>query len=77
MRTPKYGARIRNLYDAALRAKQSRYVCPKCGKKKVKRTGNALWKCRSCGARIAGGAYSLSTETGGVARRIIEEGTKS
>ncbi|MBU0586106.1 50S ribosomal protein L37ae [Candidatus Micrarchaeota archaeon] len=73
MRTARYGAKLRNLYTAASTAKRSKYVCPKCSKTKVKRTGNSLWKCKSCGARIAGGAYALTTETGNVARRILED----
>ncbi|MFA5077114.1 MAG: 50S ribosomal protein L37ae [Candidatus Micrarchaeia archaeon] len=73
MRTSKYSAKMRNLYDAARRLKQDRYVCPKCGKKNVKRVGNALWKCRSCEAKIAGGAYSLSTGVGVTANRVIRE----
>ncbi len=46
-------------------------VCPKCSKPSVKRKGNALWECKSCGARIAGGTYQLSTPTGEVNRRVL------
>ncbi len=77
MRTSRYGARIRKLYDAAQKAKTSKYVCPKCGKKNVKRAGNAQWVCRSCNARIAGGAFMLSTSVGEVANRIIKEHSKA
>ncbi len=77
MNTPRYGARIRKLYDAAGKAKKSRYACPKCGKESVKRVSNALWQCRSCGAKIAGGAYTLTTGVGEVANRIIKEYSKS
>lgn len=73
MRTPKFGAMIRKLYDAAQKAKRARYACPRCGKTSVKRVGYALWKCRSCSAKIAGGAYSLTTETGNLANRAIRE----
>lgn len=77
MRTPRYGAKLRTLCDAAQKAKTEKYVCPKCGKKNVKRKGNSLWECRSCGARIAGGAYTLTTPVGEVAGRIIKEYSKS
>ena len=40
------------------------FVCNACGKKKVKRQGNSLWECKSCGAVFAGGTYSLSTPSG-------------
>ncbi len=77
MRTPRYGAKIRQLYEAAKKAKREKYVCPKCGKANVRRLGNALWQCRSCDARIAGGAYTLTTGIGEVASRVIKEYSKS
>jgi len=73
MRTPKFGASIRKLVDAADRARKARYECPKCGKKKVCRKGYAIWRCRSCDALFAGGAYSLHTETGEIALRLVRE----
>ncbi len=73
MRTAKYGRKMRNLADAADSKRKARYECPKCGKKSVQRKAYALWKCRSCGAEIAGGAYSLRTASGETARRLIAE----
>lgn len=77
MRTPKYGASIRKLVEAAEKAKRERYECPKCGKKKVSRRGYAIWRCRSCGGTFAGGAYSLRTETGEIALRLSREYEKA
>ena len=74
MRTPRYGRRTRNLVEAATKRKLDSYECPKCAKKSVKRISYALWKCKSCGAKIAGGAYSLSTATGQTARRMLMKG---
>lgn len=73
MRTPKYGATIRKLAEKAIDSSRAWYECPKCHKKKVVRKGNSLWKCRSCGAELAGGAYALRTEVGEVAARLIGE----
>jgi ribosomal protein L37AE/L43A len=73
MRTQKFGARLRKLYDAAIDSKNTLYECPKCHKKKVRRQGNALWRCKSCNAKFAGGAYSFHTEVGEVATRLIGE----
>jgi large subunit ribosomal protein L37Ae len=70
-KSPKYGRRIRKLAGAATSKKLDSYECPKCGKKSVKRISYALWKCKSCGAKIAGGAYALSTPTGQSARRMV------
>ena len=77
MRSEKFGARLRKLYDAAIDSKNSRYECPKCHKKKVRRRSNAVWQCNSCDAKYAGGAYSFHTEVGEVAARLIGEYTKS
>ena len=72
-RNVRYGAEIRKRAEKVHAAKVSLFACPRCGKKKVKRTGNSLWRCKSCGASFAGGTYSLSTPSGEVALRLIEE----
>jgi len=77
MRTPRYGATIRKLAGKALDSAKTWYECPKCHKKKVVRRGNALWKCRSCGVELAGGAYALKTEVGEVAARLIGEHSRT
>ena len=73
MRTARYGKRLRDLAQAAEDKKNMRYECPKCGKRSVKRISYALWKCKSCRAMIAGGAYSLKTASGETARRLLSE----
>ena len=73
MRTARYGRKIRKLYEKAEKSKKKSYECPKCGKRSVKRISYALWKCNSCGARIAGAAYSLSSEAGDTSRRVLAE----
>ena len=77
MRTQKFGASIRKLVDSAILAKRSSYECPKCFKLKVKRKGNGVWACRSCGAEFAGGAYSFRTEAGEISGRVTREYAKS
>lgn len=58
---PRYGTKIRALWRAVeLKAKQ-KYKCPSCGAMKVKRAGTAIWQCRRCGLKFAGGAYTPST----------------
>lgn len=71
------GAELRKRVAAIKKQKTSRYPCPRCGKKAVKRSGNSLWACNSCGAQIAGGAYSLTTAIGETARRLAEGISKS
>lgn len=71
MHNSKYGKRIRDLVEASLLKKNEKYECPRCGKKSVERIANALWRCRSCNVKIAGGAYSLYTPVGQAARRVL------
>lgn len=73
MRTARFGRKIRKLYEKAEESRKKRYECPKCGKRSVRRASYALWECRSCGARIAGAAYSLTSEAGETARRVLAE----
>jgi len=77
MRSQKFGASIRKLVDNAILAKRTSYECPKCFKVKVKRKSNGVWECRSCGAVLSGGAYSLRTEAGEISARVIKEYAKS
>jgi large subunit ribosomal protein L37Ae len=67
------GAELRKRADSMDELRRTLFVCSACGKKKVKRQGNSLWGCKSCGAVFAGGTYSLSTPSGDVAARLIKE----
>lgn len=77
MRSQKFGASIRKLVDKAIDSKKASYECPKCNKLKVKRKGNAIWRCKSCGAEFAGGAYNMRTEAGEISMRVTKEYAKS
>lgn len=69
----RFGAELRKRAEKVDRMRQSLFACPQCGKKKVKRSGNSRWECKSCGSVFAGGTYSLSTPAGEVAARTISE----
>ena len=64
LNTPRYGLKIRKNYKKIYRMKKALYVCPRCERKKLKREGFALFVCKACGAVVAGGAYSPTTEAG-------------
>ncbi|NYZ78451.1 50S ribosomal protein L37ae, partial [Candidatus Micrarchaeota archaeon] len=49
-----YGKKIRERVKKATAEQKKLHACPQCGKKRVKRVGFALWKCRSCAAEFAG-----------------------
>jgi len=57
---PRYGTKIRKLVLEVERKLRKRYRCPSCGAVKVKRVDVSIWRCRRCGAKFAGAAYSLS-----------------
>jgi len=67
----RYGASLRKRAAAVGKQSTSKYACPQCGKTAVKRRGCAKWECRSCGAKFAGGAYSLTTPIGEASRRLL------
>ena len=73
LRTPRYGRKVRLNYNKAKEKASSLYECPKCGKKKVKRIGFALWQCSSCKATFAGAAYELESAEGKTIKRMIKE----
>ena len=77
MRSSRYGASNRKLVDKAEKNKKTRYECPKCRKFKLTRKSNALWACRSCGAILAGGSYSFTSEPGEISKRLIMEYAKA
>jgi len=65
------GATIRKRLNAVRQSLKSKHKCPVCGKAKVKRTSFAVWECKSCKARFAGGAYSPETLTGKSGKRAV------
>ncbi|VVB65898.1 50S ribosomal protein L37Ae [Candidatus Gugararchaeum adminiculabundum] len=69
----RYGGELRKRYNKVEGMRTAKYVCPRCGKKNVKRKGNAQWQCRSCEAKIAGGAYVLSTPAGESSLQTIRD----
>ena len=73
----RYGVKLRKKYDAVKRKQKAKHVCPKCGKRKVKRKSFAEWECRSCGVIFAGGAFEPETEAGALSRKTLEASRKS
>lgn len=67
------GRKLRKSYNKIKKAKVSKYMCPTCSKKSVKRITIGMWECVSCGSKYAGGAYEFTTSPGNVARRIITD----
>ncbi|MCX8194850.1 MAG: 50S ribosomal protein L37ae [Candidatus Micrarchaeota archaeon] len=72
----RYGSELRKRADKVDQLRRSLFQCPACGKKKVKRQGNSIWACKSCGKTFAGGAYTLTTPAGEIAARSVAEHEK-
>ena len=72
----RYGKKVRDTYKQVMKKQKELYECPKCGKKKVKRIGYALWECQACGYKFAGGAYEPFTNVGKVAIRVVSSHTR-
>ncbi len=68
----RYGASMRKRAAGVKQKKQAFYKCEACGKMSVKRISTSIWRCRHCNATYAGGAYTMTTPEGEVARRLIE-----
>lgn len=73
---PRYGTPLKEVVRDIEAVQKKAQTCPKCGKKALKRKGNARWACRKCGAVIAGGAYYPQTDIGAICEQIVRKGAK-
>jgi|YelNatPaOPRAMG01_1025707.scaffolds.fasta_scaffold460773_2 large subunit ribosomal protein L37Ae len=73
----RYGARIRKRQKSIKAEKIALYKCEECGVVAVKRVSTSIWRCRHCGTVYAGGAYTMTTAAGEVAKRQIEAISKN
>jgi len=56
----KYGGTLRKRYARIFRIQKQARECPACSSMRLSRTASGIWKCKSCGYTVAGGAYSLT-----------------
>jgi large subunit ribosomal protein L37Ae len=56
----KYGGTLRKRYSRVFRGLKMARACPSCSSMKLARSSSGVWKCKSCGYTVAGGAYSLT-----------------
>jgi len=59
MRTARYGKRIRENYEKAVKKSKKKYLCPACSRTAVKRLSAGVWQCRKCKTKFASGAYEF------------------
>jgi large subunit ribosomal protein L37Ae len=56
----KYGGTLRKRYSRVFRTLKEARECPSCSSMKLARTSSGIWKCKSCGYTVAGGAFELA-----------------
>ena len=56
----KYGGTLRKRYARVFRTLKQARECPACSSMRLSRTASGIWRCKSCGYTVAGGAYSLT-----------------
>jgi large subunit ribosomal protein L37Ae len=56
----KYGATLRKRHARIFTVLKEARQCPSCGSMKLGRAASGIWKCKSCGYTVAGGAYDLA-----------------
>ena len=54
---PRYGRRIKELFESAEKTQRQLHKCPYCHAFKVKRVAIGIWSCRKCNATFTGKAY--------------------
>ena len=73
----RYGVRARSKLRNVELVQRAKHTCPSCGHLKVKRVSTSIWKCRKCGVKFAGGAYSPKTESGQNIEKMFKGEVKS
>jgi large subunit ribosomal protein L37Ae len=56
----KYGGTLRKRYARIFRTLKQARECPACSSMRLSRTSSGIWKCKSCGYTVAGGAFDLA-----------------
>ena len=68
---PRYGRVARKRVSEIEAQMHADHTCPECGDDRVGRTGTAIWTCKGCGHKFAGGSYRPETPAGQTVGRSI------
>ena len=60
----RYGVRARTRIRNVEVIQKAKHICPNCGHQKLKRISTAIYQCKKCNIKFAGGAYTPKTESG-------------
>ena len=56
----KYGGTLRKRYSRVFRTLKQARKCPACSSMRLSRSASGIWKCKSSGFTVAGGANDLA-----------------
>ncbi len=56
----KYGSTLRKRYSRVYGGLKAARQCPSCSSMRLARVASGIWRCKSCGYTVAGGAYDLA-----------------
>ena len=56
----KSGGTLRKRYARVFRVLKQARECPSCSSMRLSRASSGIWKCKSCGYTVAGGAFDLA-----------------
>jgi len=57
--TSRYGKKLRQQTNEAVRKSKKIYSCPACSRIAVKRTAAGIWECSKCSTKFASDAYEF------------------
>ena len=69
----RYGKGIRDRIVAIEEKQRSSNFCPNCGFKRVKRISTGLFKCKKCNFVFAGGAFTPTTMSGRIVKKMVSQ----
>jgi large subunit ribosomal protein L37Ae len=69
----RYGVGIRKALLVVEKKQRVRHECPVCGFEKVSRQSTGIFNCAKCNLTFAGGAYTPSTGTGKIIKKMVEQ----
>jgi large subunit ribosomal protein L37Ae len=73
----RYGVRARSRVRNVEKIQKLKHECPSCGHSTVKRVSTAIWQCRKCGIKFAGGSYIPKTEIGHHVDKVLKSDSLS
>ena len=67
----RYGVSVRRNAGMAMKKKSSKYTCPVCQYRQVRRKSVGIWHCSKCNHTFAGGAWEPFTRASDANTRIL------